>query len=534
MPALPRRYIVVVFLLIFGVLFLTRSSPHARERASSPIEEDDLSWLSSPGKDDAPNLNVQPGRSSNHNPFHERPSSNLFPGSPSLLHPETTITESSLPLQEAGVAHVPGFTYFERLYVWNGTIYAVMSEEKQEKFPKLLHVISKGKDKGTGENIDPTDAEMQIITPDEAKRVLGSRAAVIEGTSFILYDTKQFMAHYYHWWGEIILGTMRIYSSVSLLLNSAHSATSQGSLYMPDPDRFILPNVLDQGWRDHAGVNGPLMRAAFPSAAIERRDLWNDLIQIEQPFVLEKGMIISRVAAHKSPLSAQWAKMIGSTMAATPATRFWEPVRQRVVNNMIGYVPIQNDAGKVVKPISAPSHSSGNPAKPDTSTFGSSRPLVIYVSRQNHGRKLTNEANESLESSMRGVCETEGLCEFQVAHMEDWPFKDQIEGVSRAVIMIGVHGNGLTHQIWMPPSSRSTVIEITYPETYLHDYSMLARNVGHKHYAIWNDTSLTFEEGKTFDGVEGGTRETFHGDAIPVHGPTVADIVRQRLTETSH
>jgi len=92
---------------------------------------------------------------------------------------------------------------------------------------------------------------------------------------------------------------------------------------------------------------------------------------------------------------------------------------------------------------------------------------------------------------------------------------------------------------------------------------MLARNMGHKHYGIWNDTFVTYPDGKWFEGVNGGTRETFHGsessrrptaptdgvcgeffyssdvlirpfvrvDNIPVHGPTVANIVRKRLTE---
>jgi len=41
------------------------------------------------------------------------------------------------------------------------------------------------------------------------------------------------------------------------------------------------------------------MRAAFPSAAIERIDLWEDLIDVDRTFVFEKAMVVSRVAAHK-------------------------------------------------------------------------------------------------------------------------------------------------------------------------------------------------------------------------------------------
>ena len=46
---------------------------------------------------------------------------------------------------------------------------------------------------------------------------------------------------------------------------------------------------------------------------------------------------------------------------------------------------------------------------------------------------------------------------------------------------------------------------------YVHDYSILARNMRHKHYGIWNDTFVTYPDGKWFNGVNGGTREHFDG-----------------------
>jgi len=75
---------------------------------------------------------------------------------------------------------------------------------------------------------------MQVITPEEAKKILGTHAVVIEGMSFIMYDTKQFMAHYYHWWGEILLGAMRVYSGLSFLPEYKDTP-------LPEPARFILP-----------------------------------------------------------------------------------------------------------------------------------------------------------------------------------------------------------------------------------------------------------------------------------------------------
>lgn len=80
---------------------------------------------------------------------------------------------------------------------------------------------------------------------------------------------------------------------------------------------------------------------------------------------------------------------------------------------------------------------------------------------------------------------------------------------------------------------------------------MLSRNMGHKHYAVWNDTTLTFPEGEwykvgfsfpfstsscpfpehnpTNQGINHGERKDFHGPNIPVFGDTVAHVIRERL-----
>lgn len=41
--------------------------------------------------------------------------------------------------------------------------------------------------------------------------------------------------------------------------------------------------------------------------------------------------------------------------------------------------------------------------------------------------------------------------------------EEQIRLAARTTIMMGVHGNGLTHLLWMKPEQRSTVMEFFYP-----------------------------------------------------------------------
>ena len=72
----------------------------------------------------------------------------------------------------------------------------------------------------------------------------------------------------------------------------------------------------------------------------------------------------------------------------------------------------------------------------DTSKLGSSKPLVLYISRQSGHRRLTDDAHQALESALLGVCEGEGLCELCVARMEGWALREQVEAASRSVVRV--------------------------------------------------------------------------------------------------
>jgi hypothetical protein len=98
----------------------------------------------------------------------------------------------------------------------------------------------------------------------------------------------------------------------------------------PSPARFILPvsrlklsvNSQIRGlakctmkspqfihgkeWRDRAGIDAPLMRASFPSAAIECMDYWEDLAMLGRTFVFDRAMIVSRESSARQyvPISS--------------------------------------------------------------------------------------------------------------------------------------------------------------------------------------------------------------------------------------
>lgn len=108
--------------------------------------------------------------------------------------------------------------------------------------------------------------------------------------------------------------------------------------------------------------------------------------------------------------------------------------------------------------------------------------------------------------------------------------------------MLGVHGNGLTHLVLMNPNRYSSVVEIFYPGGFAHDYEWTTRALGMRHFSVWNDTyvlvmlifaiELTCSESYfTYPNEPPlpSYPEGFQGTAIPVHGPTVAKLIEDRL-----
>ncbi|KAG6856928.1 hypothetical protein H0H87_012179 [Tephrocybe sp. NHM501043] len=325
---------------------------------------------------------------------------------PPAIGPYTAIPEG---------AHSPGFTLLDNLYLWNGTFYLITSDVS--KFPAVADMISVPRELAENVDLTPTQQEMQFLGGDDVESTLGKHAIRIEGLSVIVYDPPQFLSHLYHWWGEIILGAWRILSF--------EGAKSKEVL---TPRRFLLPA---RAFRDAAGINGPLMRAAWPNAQIEESDYWSDMIALNATLVFERVMLISRPAAHRHPWGNRWFKMIAGTMNITVPDAFWAPLRETILTNLLGQVPEPDREPKMVPGTSEPSP----------------KPLVTYVSRQSAGtRRLQTKDHEALLSVFADL-EAQGVCEFREARMEEMSLKEQVELAARSTIIIGVHGNGLTVSI---------------------------------------------------------------------------------------
>jgi len=150
--------------------------------------------------------------------------------------------------------------------------------------------------------------------------------------------------------------------------------------------------------------------------------------------------------------------------------------------------------------------------------------VVTYISRQGGSRrKLTQESHESLVAALKESANRKGF-EFIIMEAEKLTKDEQLRVIGRTNILIGVHGNGLTHLVFMPPTRVSAVIEIFYPGGFAHDYHWTSRALGMPHFGVWNDTFFTHPNEPGVDYPEG-----FQENFIPVDGPTVAKLIEDRI-----
>lgn len=111
------------------------------------------------------------------------------------------------------------------------------------------------------------------------------------------------------------------------------------------------------------------------------------------------------------------------------------------------------------------------------------RPLVTYISRQSSRRRLTAESHADLVKALEKHSKAKGW-ELQIVEAENMSKEEQLNLAARTTvrtrrgcraslirlqIMLGVHGNGLTHLLWMPPTPQSAVIEMFFVGGFARD-----------------------------------------------------------------
>jgi hypothetical protein len=83
-------------------------------------------------------------------------------------------------------------------------------------------------------------------------------------------------------------------------------------------------------------------------------------------------------------------------------------------------------------------------------------PTITYISRQGGGRALRDADHVALVQELEALVARKGWI-LEVPQMQRMTKDEQFALAMRTTVMLGVHGNGLSHQIWMEPTPYSTV-----------------------------------------------------------------------------
>ncbi|KAK2460458.1 hypothetical protein APHAL10511_007623 [Amanita phalloides] len=507
------------------------------------------------------------------------PSVDPLSGTPHAL---TSLPHTSI------VAHAPGWTVFQNLYMSNGTL--LLLSPSKEVFPGIRLMTSTGlAAQNSPENIrerEPTKENMDFVTPEQAQQRWGStdgksyRIWSIKGNTILHNDPPQFLHHYFHFVAELFFGTWAFWLGAFTQPSPSPSFALSLSLhlnasYPPPIHRVIFTHSDPEGWHDTPGFDGYFLRAAFPSLTVESQMGWNDLISATRPssnsnstskadqraWHFPYALLSDRSAAHRGVVcgsrtqrtaSEAWQFMLTQNrLVGVHAGRWWDPVREAVWK----FAGVQSgDAVRWMKTIHEERvDQNGKDVErggkqlvevtPDLVRQGAfqsllphpSRITISYISRQpSRGRKLAPEAHAGLVKALQALVARRNQArtedgqpewELNIVAAEELNRDEQIQIAARTTIMLGIHGNGLTHLVFMPPTRVSTVIEIFYPKGFAHDYQWTSTALGMKHIGVWNDTYFTLPAKEPRVNYPPG----FHDDKIPVHGPSVAKLIEDRV-----
>jgi hypothetical protein len=147
------------------------------------------------------------------------------------------------------------------------------------------------------------------------------------------------------------------------------------------------------------------------------------------------------------------------------------------------YSDISNSLGSLESP--PPSLTSTT----DSSASTSRNKLVVgYIDRQNAQRSLPPTEHEWLTRYLS----EHALVEFYHLHnMEDHSPLTQIKMTASCDVIIGAHGNGLSHVFWMQP--KSYVVEIFWRFRYQFDYAFASAMMDHTYLGLFDGEPIDSE-----------------------------------------
>ncbi|EDR00740.1 uncharacterized protein LACBIDRAFT_333819 [Laccaria bicolor S238N-H82] len=426
-----------------------------------------------------------------------------YPSSP------THIPQSDALLPTTVLAHAPGWTLFQNLYMSNGTLFLIIHNSSYTPSTSDTYGTTK---------VDGLFPEIRMMT----------------STGLMALNTPDNIAQ-----REPTEWEMRFLS----VLEAAGMWGKEGE------EKRVW--TVDGNTRDDPGFNSYFLQAAFPSLTVEHQEDWDDRVtsaSIESPFTSKArawhfplALLADRSAAHRGVMCGSrtqrtaaeaWDYMrVRGTLRGIQVGGWWNPVREAIwrfagvkLGNLSVVLPLNEGNGmEVVKGSQMGDHARFVGAEAENEK------MLPMPEKSAHKRRLLKEDHEALVKELKALVARKNAereagggekelvkgggvdrkwaplasastssqqqpeWKLQVLEAEHMTKDEQVRAASRTTILLGVHGNGLTHLVFMPPTRISAVIEIFCPPGFAHDYQWTTRALGMTYFGVWNDTYFTRE-----------------------------------------
>jgi hypothetical protein len=259
----------------------------------------------------------------------------------------------------------------------------------------------------------------------------------IPGTTLFLFEMSRTMCCSYHFFHilEHIVGAWSFYGDAHFQDVNMIVLASSG-----EKEWIIGGQVLPVKWEGPNEINKHLLKALFPNARVLTwvqflEEFQEDVVGFERVITSDRGI------AETLPESWKIRRMLGYSR------QFFS---QDALKNMSDRVHMYAE----------------------TEIINNAATLRVTYLKRPPPRTLSPAVEEKLLSSIKKM---DGVS-LRVEDFSTIPFKEQINIIGNTDVLISVHGNGLSHVLFLPPSAQ--VIEIFPPNTHTVDYRIYAEARG--------------------------------------------------------
>lgn len=253
----------------------------------------------------------------------------------------------------------------------------------------------------------------------------------ISGTTLIFSASKHFRRmqdHYFHFCEELII-------ALSALKQSGSSPVTT----------IVFPNK--EHWEGrYQQINAQIINSFFPKAQVINASEFKSLSK-KYLLKFDDVIFVDRHACHKTEAVCKYNKMV---------IGHHDLIKKEYIHEL---------RDSLYQTLKTYKHPTG-------------KPYITYVQRSTW-RYLEPEFEKKLLDSIAAQFPQYRL---KTVKLENYTFAEQIQLFRNTKVLIGAHGNGLTHELFLP--NDSLVVEIFPEGAFTMDYQYFAELVGHKYFAV--------------------------------------------------